>query len=608
MVSQLRIVDDARPRGAIDSHLDHTSTRKETAAAGIVDVICAAGIDYIFGIPGGPISPVLDALLDVPNLHFVSCQHESMGVYAAIGYARATGRTGVVAVTSGPGVLSALTGLSSALLDEAPVLLLVGEVSTQARGRYALQDGTVFGLDIGNVTSSLSKRTVSIERAWSARATVEGALRATRQQPMGPVVVRIPVDIARSETRQSDVRLAASRRGEGPALPASRRPRTSVPESGHPNAPRQNAPPNESRTAEPLEATIQPVARYLAQASRNAIMLGGRARRTGCGPSALRLAERLQCRVFTDLEAKGLFPESHPLSLGVFGLGSDGRAEAYLSAGVDNLMLVGARLDDTTTASWSRLLRPEQGRVIQMDVGMDRLARSYEVDVAIGGDLPDLLEALAEHVPVLRGEPQPLTLAPPPRPELAGPPFDPRVVPAALQRLLPANTVYTSDIGNHLVFTATAFRFDEPDRFYTSLGLGGMGSGIGVAIGLSMQARDHRVVCICGDGSIMMYGNEVTTAVRHGLPLTLVVFNDGQWGMPTHGEASVYGRSHAWTLPCLDMASYVRAMGAAYLRIERPEDFSLLAQPPALPLVVDVPIDPAIRAANPRVGVIRSRA
>lgn len=549
--------------------------KTKTAASQLVDLLAAHQVDRVFGIPGGPISPVVDALLD-SSIEFVACQQETMAVYAAAGYARATGQVGVVCVTSGPGALSALTGLASARLDEVPLLLLIGETATTSRGRAALQDGSEHGLDMGAVTASLAKRTVLVERAWSVPMQVASALELAQRRPEGPVVVRLPVDVTRAECRPCHVSVA-------------------------PPPPPVGVPPGIGRE----------IAEAIRGAKRPAILLGGRAYRAGCADVVRRLAERTGCPVATDLEAKGLFPESHYLSLGVFGVGSTGRAEGFLGAGVDFLLVVGARLDDTTTGGFSEALRPKAGHVLQLDYAEDRLGRSYAFERLVCADIGLVLEAAyREATPVLTEVAPPITIVPEARRGLDQAPHDPRAVPAALQRLLPPDTVFVSDIGNHLLFAAQGMSFDDPGHFHASLGLGGMGSGMGTAIGMALGLPGVPVVAICGDGGMLMFGNELATSVKLGQSLIFAVFNDGQWGMVEHGSQQVFGRSHHWRLPSTDLSAYARSLGAAAVRVESARDLEIIRggwREPR-PLVLDIPTMATVRAANPRDATLNFKA
>jgi len=562
------------PRGVQPLAEARAAESPVTAARAMVDALVAQGIDRVFAIPGGPISPIVDALLDT-GVQLVACQHETLAVYIATGYARATGRPGVVLVTSGPGVLNAVTGLAAARLDEAPVVVLVGEVALSVGGRVALQDGSARALDIGHVTATLAKGTWLVERPGAAASQTRAALRLAACLPQGPVVVRVPVDVARSAVRKQSVAPSVSR----------------------------------AAVAGPPSAETQEVARTIAKrlvaAHRAVIMLGGRAA-VECLDAVEALARGLGIGVFTDLEAKGLFPESHPRSLGVFGLGSDGRAEAYLAGGVDCVLVMGARLDDTTTANFSPLLRPLDGFVAQLDIAADRLGRSYDVDLAWHGDLRSLLEHVVTCVRprLLRPLRHSTPVGDPPKampPLRGGGLHDPRHVPAALQRAFPEHTIYTCDIGNHLLFCAQGMRLDRPRSLHVSMGLGGMGSGIGMGIGLALGQSHRRVVSICGDGSMLMVGNELATCVRYQIPITFAVFNDGQWGMVAHGTEQVYRRSHDWSTPTWDLVAYARSLGARTHRIEDELGLQAAAAEEGVgPCVLEFRTDPGVRVANPR--------
>jgi acetolactate synthase I/II/III large subunit len=538
-----------------------------TAGHSIVAALEAAEVDRVFGIPGGAISSVVDALLD-SDIEFVACQQESMAVYAALGYARATGRLGVVAVTSGPGVLNALTGVAASRLDEGALLLLVGEAARSSRGRVALQDGSETGIDIGRMTAPLVKYTHEVVTPASAATVVAEAIQHSLALPQGPSIVRIPVDVGRSRCGLGEVFVAPDQLPLG--LPSG---------------------------------VAERIAGLLARAKRPAIMFGGRAYRGGAWEAGRTLAKRIGCAVFTDLEGKGVFPESDPQSLGVFGIGSLGRAEEVLSKGVDFLLLVGTRLDDTTTANFSPLLRPEGATVVHIDYSLDRVNRSYEVDLAVRGDIRVILHRITESLPPVLAVKEPLlSSAPPsPLPFLMGPVHDPRDVPVALRAAFPEDTVFTTDIGNHLIFAAQQMQFDLPGQFHASMGLGGMGSGLGVGIGLAFGLSDRRVVVICGDGSLLMSGSEISTCARYGIPLVVAVFNDGQWGMVAHGSSKVYGRSHDWSLPSFDVKAYAESLGAACIRVQTNQDLAVAASwAESRPLILDIPIDPSVRVHNPR--------
>ncbi|MBW2257300.1 MAG: thiamine pyrophosphate-binding protein [Deltaproteobacteria bacterium] len=553
--------------------------RKEQVrvADGILRALVDRGIDKVFGIPGGAISPLYDALIDA-QIDVVICQHEGMAMYMAYGYARGTGKPAVVMVTSGPGTLNTVTGTAAAKMDEVPILVLAGDVKTSMAGLGTLQDGGLAGVDVAHVMRPLTKRVEVVMRPGRAVSSIHQALDTCMARPRGPVFLCVPMDLANAQSPPPQVI------NEERSLPVA-----DERVSGH-------------------------IAQALAGAMRPAILLGVGARLAGVAPEVYRLAERTRCPVITDIEAKGLFPESHALSMGLVGVGSTGVAESYLAGGVDLLLTVGARLDDTTTSGFSELLRPE-GTVIQLDHNPDRLNRALDYDVGVVCDLLGTMRRV-EHV---ARAPSPFLVLSrddaireakrraPARiaPELADAPHHPGAVVRALQQLLPADTVYTTDIGNHLIFAAQYLVLDRPDCFHASIGLGGMGSGVGTAMGLAMyHGADRPVVGICGDGSLRMVGNDLATCAANDIPVVLAVFNDGQLGMVEHGNSRVFGRSAFCESPPVDVVAYARSLGAQAVRITRPRDLVRAKRLVGTgPLVLEFPIRSEVRANNPRAEV-----
>jgi acetolactate synthase-1/2/3 large subunit len=318
--------------------------------------------------------------------------------------------------------------------------------------------------------------------------------------------------------------------------------------------------------------------------------------------------------VIADVEGKGVYPESRPLCLGVYGVGARGPAARYLAAGVDLLITVGARLDDTTTMNFGPAFT-RAGRLVQLDHTAARLGRAFTPALAMACDLPAALERIADSLPPI--EPERLwarretaaalhaagsgTEAS--LPLISGPPHDPRQATVALRRAFGPGAAFTADIGNHLLFAAQELVIERAEDFHAAIGLGSMGSGIGTAIGLQLAwGRTRQVVAICGDGGLLMAGNEIATCAHYGIPLVLAVFNDGQLGMVEHGLHNVYGRAGDNRTPLLDIASYATSLGALAARITDLAEIETIAAWPrgSRPLVLDIPVDPAIRASNPR--------
>jgi len=563
-----------------DRHQDAVSERGTTVAHTILRTLRRLGADRLFGIPGGTISPLYDAALDVESgIEILTFQHESMAVHAAAGYALATGRPGVVLVTSGPGILNAVTGVASTWCGEVPLLLLGGEVAARSAGRGALQDGGALGLDLERLLAPVTKRTEGLAHASRTVPMLEQAWAAALSHPRGPVFLRLPFDLAREEAG------APERSPVALTLPP-----------------------------EPDDAACRRIATWLAEAERPALFIGVGARQSAAGQALARLAEAAGCPVIADVEGKGVYPESRPLCLGVYGVGARGPAARYLAAGVDLLITVGARLDDTTTMNFGPVFA-RAGRLVQLDHTAARLGRAFTPALAMACDLPAALERIAGALPPIAperlwarretagalraaGSGAETALRP-----AAGPPHDPRQATIALRRAFGPGAAFTADIGNHLLFAAQELTSERAEDFHAAIGLGSMGSGIGTAIGLQLAwGRTRQVVSICGDGGLLMAGNEIATCAHYGIPLAIAVFNDGQLGMVEHGLHNVYGRAGDNRTPPLDIASYATSLGALAARVDDLAALEAIAAWPRgnRPLVLDIPVDPAVRASNPR--------
>lgn len=546
--------------------------RQDRVADHLVRALERYGIERVFGIPGGAISPMFDALID-SGIEVVTCQHEGTAGYMAMGYARATGLPGVLLVTSGPGILNAVTPIAAAHLDQVPLLVICGDVKRSQEGRGALQDGSAEGIDITSVLRPIARMVETISWPERSSSRVHHAIETALEFPRGPVVLRVPSDVA-----------------------------TAV------------VPPTETfrsrRSSQPADPTLcAMVARQLTDASKPAIWLGVGARAEAVGPIVLRIAERCRIPVICDVEAKGVFPESHALSMGIHGVGSIRMAEDALES-VDFLLVVGARLDDTTTNGFEPLLA-HGGTVVQLDHDASRLNRFALATTTTVCDLRATLERIdgmtvapaafqiLSRDAAVRAQKRKFTV-PFPAPLRRGP-HDPGAVIRALQAALGPDTVFTSDIGNHLIHAIQGLRMETPD-FHVSNGLGGMGSGVGMAMGLAAAFRGtRRVVAVCGDGTVRMVGNELATCAALGIPVTLAVFNDGQLGMVNHGNTRVFQRSEYCTSPEVDFVAYARSLGVAAVRIDSQADLDAAAKRVGTgPLLLEFPIDASVRAPNPR--------
>jgi acetolactate synthase I/II/III large subunit len=548
-------------------------TKTTRGADLLVSMLHTAGVDVVFGLPGGAISPVHDALMD-NSIRVITTRHEAGAMFAAAGYAQTTGKLGVVAVTSGPGALNAMTGLASAWCDGLPVLLLVGDVPRSAQGRGVLQDSSSHGLQIVEMSRHISKLAAEIASPSALPHMLRRAIATALSGRKGPVVLTLPIDIMTSNV----------------------------------SAPRVGG----SVTMGGLVAgeTLDEIAELLLGAERPLILAGSGVRGHGAPDRLRAVAERFSCPVVTTPKAKGVFSEVHPLSLGVLGLGGHRSARRYLDSGVDVVLAIGTSLGDVSTDGFAPTLQASRA-LIHVDIDARNLGKSYSPTHAIVASAHELLGGLADRRQDFKPKQRNLPVGIE-RYHLAPSTKHDRIAPhdaiADLQRMLPADTIYTVDSGEHFLFATHYLETTHPDAFIVMTGLGSMGQSIGAAIGAQLAHPDRSVAAICGDGCFAMNAFEIATAVQEQLPIRVFVFNDECLGMVENGHEKVYGRRPRYSTGPLDICSIARGLGAKTMRIDGKNqlDPMLLASPG--PVVIDVRIDGDIQMPKvDRVAVMAAK-
>lgn len=544
----------------------------------IVEALADAGVEVVFGLPGGPIAPIHDALLEFPEIRTVTTRHEAGAIFAAAGYAQATGKLGVVVVTSGPGILNAMTGLASAYCDGLPVLVISGEVPRERFGQGAVQDGTSEGLDIVQMVSSITKWATSARDSNTAPAVLRRAIDRATSGRRGPVVVTLPMDVATTKSRP-------------PIVEVSSRVEYEVPSE-----------------------TLDAVADALAGAKRPLLLVGSGAR-WGLGPDRVReLAERLQIPVMTTPKGKGVLSETHPLSLGVYGWGGHKSAAEYLAGGVDVLFAIGTAMGETATNSWSKKLAASE-HFIQLDVDAERIGRNYPITLGVvdtvESAIPKILDRLkhlgpreAKRFGVTRQNTGP---------ELPEGP-EGRITPQRalweIQQAMPASTHYTSDIGQHMFFALHHLEIRQPRAFTIMFGLGSMASGIGASLGVKLGRPDAPVVAVCGDGCFSMAIGDVATAAQERIPVVFAVLNDERYALVEIGNDAVYGRTPAFNVP-MSVSQLAEGVGAKAVVIEKPGDLmslDLMKMLESGPVVLDIRIDRQVKFPNERLEFLKEMA
>jgi acetolactate synthase-1/2/3 large subunit len=550
----------------------------QTAARSLIEALVEAGVDTYFGIPGGPVSPVFEAILATDGARLVESRHETSAAFAAAGYYRATGRVPAVVVTAGPGATNAVTGIVAAHLERVPMLVICGDVAWAASGGRLLQDSGPEGIAVEQMLSKFTRATIRVAQPASAMTQGMAALSAaTDSGHPGPALLVVPIQTGAAPTPA--YRLVAGMSTRSVPAPA---------------------------------AAVRETCEWLCAAERPLVVLGA-----GCRPYAAtvrRLLDAFDVPFVTTPRAKGLVSELHPRSLRHGGLAASMWARRYTDpshGGVDAALVLGTDLDDCSTGPTRYV--GDRGRLVHVDLDASVFNRNLPTALSVLCDVGDFAEAMLEHVSKngMRNGRSAQRL----KQAKAEPAFDqpgfasdecltirPARALADLQAAAGPGARFVTDIGEHMLFALHYLTADGPDAFDIRLGLGSMGSGIATAIGLALGNRSRRVVCVCGDGSMQMVGMELLVALRERLPIVFAVFNDARYNMVYHGHKQVFGRAAPWDSPWVDFVGWARALGIAGVRIHRPGEITprLLDQMFARqqPAVLDVRIDREVRLAG----------
>ncbi len=522
-----------------------TETRLMTGAEIVITALREQGVEVMFGYPGGAVLPIYDALFAADDIRHILVRHEQGAGHAAEGYARSTGKCGVALVTSGPGATNMVTPITDAMMDSIPMVVISGQVPTHLIGTDAFQEADTTG-----ITRSCAKHNYLVTDVDQLARTIHEAFHIATSGRPGPVVIDIPKDLQFATGTYS---------GKDGVHKPTYAPRT-----------------------EPMPEAIEAVAELISMARRPVFYTGGGV--INSGPKACDALRKLQAEtgipVTSTLMGLGAFPASHKDWLGMVGMHGSYEAN-HAMHDCDLMICVGARFDDRVTGRIDAF--SPNSKKVHIDIDPSSINKIVRVDVPIVADCGAALEALMTAVKHRKGK----------RPDLkpwmaeidawrardcfAYEPSDKIIKPQyAIERLYEltkARDPYiTTEVGQHQMWAAQFFHFDEPHHWMTSGGLGTMGYGLPAAVGVQCAHPDALVIDIAGEASIQMMMQELSTAVQFCLPVKVFILNNEwmgmvrQWQELLHGER--YSHSYSESLP--DFVKLAEAMGAHGIRCEDP--------------------------------------
>ncbi|MGD8740628.1 MAG: biosynthetic-type acetolactate synthase large subunit [Desulfobacterales bacterium] len=537
-----------------------------TGAQIMMKVLKEEGVDTIFGFPGGVVIDLFDELAKT-DIRRILVRHEQGAVHAADGYARASGKTGVCLVTSGPGATNTVTGIATAYMDSIPLVVFTGQVPTQLIGNDAFQE-----VDIVGITRPCTKHNYLVQSAEEFARIIKEAFYLARSGRPGPVLVDIPKDVTKEifdYTPMKEVRLKSY-----------------------------------NPTYNPNMKQLRKAVDLIKESERPVIFAGGGIILSQAAAELTEFAHKTQIPVTSSLMGLGAFPGTDPLWLGMIGM--HGTYRANMSTGVCDLIVsIGVRFDDRVTGKTD--VFASQAKIVHIDIDPTSIRKNIPVTIPIVGDckaslrlLNELIdEAGLEDIAAKRKKwfsqiedwksTNPLAYK---QEETIKPQF----VVEKLYELTKGEAIITTEVGQNQMWAAQYYHFNQPNHFITSGGLGTMGFGLPAAIGAQIACPDKLVIDIAGDGSIQMNIQEMATAVQCCLPVKVAILNNAYLGMVRQWQELFYDKRYVCTdMDCApDFVKLAEAFGAVGLRASKPDEVEAVIKEGlsvAQPVIMDFRVD-----------------
>jgi acetolactate synthase-1/2/3 large subunit len=465
----------------------------------------AEGVDTIFGYPGGAIMPFYDAIVGAKFKHIL-VRHEQGAALAAVGYARASGRVGVCVATSGPGTTNLVTGIADAFMDSVPIVAITGQVRSFLIGTDAFQEVDIFG-----ITLPITKHSFLVRRPEDLPQVMHEAFRIARSGRPGPVLIDIPRDV---QEGKADLKL----------LPRSL---------------------DEERPPAPDAAEVEKAVRLLREAKRPILYVGGGVGMANAVEEFRGMVKATQVPVVHTLKGLGTLPYNDPLFLGM--LGMHGFKQSNLAVQeCDLLVCIGARFDDRATGKLAEFA--PKAKVIHMDADPSEIGKLRKAEARIAGDIRPALKALSEPLPEIGAWRERCLEYKRGYAWNYDAPGEGVYVPSLLRDLsekADEKTIISCDVGQHQMWVAQHYGFRRPEHHLTSGGSGTMGFGLPAAIGAQLGRPDCRVICVSGDGSIMMNIQEMATLKRYNIPVKIVLVDNQALGMVRQWQELFFAKKYS---------------------------------------------------------------
>jgi len=543
---------------------------KMSGADALLESFERQGVKEVFGLLGGAILPVYDALCHHPKIRHILVRHEQGAAHAADGYARASGRPGVCFATSGPGATNLVTGIANAYMDSSPVIALTGQVpSSGVNTSYMIGRDSFQEADIIGITTPITKYNHQLRTVAEIPQAVSQAFYVASTGRPGPVLIDFPKNI-QAEVAAVEWTEHIDIRGYNP-------------------------------TTNPHPLQIRKAVELLAEAERPVLLAGGGVISANASDELLTIAELLLAPVATTFMGKGSFPEIHPLSLGTIGMHGNPLANKMILE-ADVLLAVGMRFGDRATGNTDTFC--PSAKKIHIDIDAAEIGKNIEVDVPIVADAKKALSSIYERlIHQVKKNPESVwqtrikdvrnQLNPSEQNEPKE--FKPKTILQTLRKILPESTIVTTEVGQNQMWSALYFKALRPRTFISSGGLGTMGFGFPASIGAKVACPDRPVVDIAGDGSFIMTEQELACSVTEDIPVTVIVLNNSMLGMVAQWQRMFYKKRYMATKlgTSPDMVKLAEAYGAQGLRARSIPEFQKAvseALKSKVTTVIDVPI------------------